>query len=269
MQVYKHVVFFSSGAGSWAAAKRVVAEHGTEETVLLFADTGIEDEDNYRYLHEAAANIGAPLVIVREGRTPWEVFKDKRWIGNSRVAQCSHELKQKPCLRWMKEHDPEHQATLYIGIDWSETHRLPAIERNWAPWKVVAPLTAEPYLLKHEILAWGEREGLQPPRLYAMGFSHANCGGFCVRGGQAHFRNLLNVMPERFLHHEEKEQELRDFLDKDQAILREQVKGVKHPLTLRELRRRVEAADPRADVQEWGGCGCFIDEEEVEGDGHE
>ena len=41
----KHLVMFSGGVGSWAAAKRVVERHGTEGVVLLFADTLIEDED--------------------------------------------------------------------------------------------------------------------------------------------------------------------------------------------------------------------------------
>ena len=44
----KHVVMFSSGIGSWGAGKRVAAKHGKENTILLFMDTKIEDEDNYR-----------------------------------------------------------------------------------------------------------------------------------------------------------------------------------------------------------------------------
>lgn len=171
----KHVVFFSSGAGSWAAAKRVAEKHGTENLVLLFADTGIEDEDNYRYLEDAAKNVGGELVVVKDGRTPWDVFKDNRWIGNSRIAQCSHVLKQATCKKWLKEFDPEKTATLYVGIDWTEIHRVDAIVRGWAPWKVEAPLCLPPYLNKRDIIAWGESEGLVPPRLYSLGFSHANC----------------------------------------------------------------------------------------------
>ena len=70
----KYVVMYSGGVGSWAAAKRLPPEDMT----LLFADTKIEDEDLYRFLDESAKNVGAPLVKVQDGRTPWEVFKDKR-----------------------------------------------------------------------------------------------------------------------------------------------------------------------------------------------
>ena len=253
----RNVVFFSSGIGSWAAAKIVAEQEGDDGLVLLFADTKIEDQDNYRFLRESAENVGGDLVVISDGRTPWEVFRDERWIGNSRVAQCSHLLKQKPCLEWMKERDPNHECVLHFGIDWTEVHRLPAIERNWSPWKVRAPLTDPPYHTKESLIEWCKSEGIEPPRLYGMGFSHANCGGFCVRGGQAHFRNLLRVMPERYLHHEAQEESMRQYLEKDQSILTEVKGGEKRTLTLRELRMR---ADSQVDLFDWGGCGCFVDE---------
>lgn len=55
----KHVVMFSGGAGSWAAAKRVAERHGTADLTLLFTDTLMEDEDLYRFLHEAAAAVSS------------------------------------------------------------------------------------------------------------------------------------------------------------------------------------------------------------------
>jgi hypothetical protein len=254
-----HVVFFSSGAGSWAAAKRVAEHHGTDNLVLLFADTGIEDEDNHRYLYDAAENVGGKLVIVRDGRTPWDVFRDKRWIGNSRVAQCSHELKQKTCKAWLMANDPDKTATLYVGIDWTEVHRIPAIERGWSPWRVEAPLCEAPYLDKKDIIDLGIREGLKPPRLYSLGFSHANCGGFCVRGGQGHFATLLKAFPERYREHEQAEIDLMEYLQTDATILRETVNGGKRRLTLRELRERIESSE-QVDMFDLGGCGCFSDE---------
>ncbi len=51
---HSHVVMFSGGAGSWAAAKRIAARPLT----LLFADTLIEDGDLYRFLDDAAADVG-------------------------------------------------------------------------------------------------------------------------------------------------------------------------------------------------------------------
>lgn len=248
----RYVVMYSGGIGSWAAAKRLPA--GADVT-LLFADTRIEDEDLYRFLRESAANIGAPLVEIADGRTPWEVFKDKRWIGNSRIAQCSHLLKQVPARKWMNEHG--EGATVVVGIDWSESHRLVAIRKHWEPWPVVAPLCDQPYLSKRDLFAMCEREGIRVPRLYGMGFSHNNCGGFCVRAGMGHFANLYKQMPERYLHHERQERDLRAYLGKDQSILFRVRDGKKRPMTLEELRLDLEA-DRQVDMLDLGGCGCFV-----------
>lgn len=102
--VMKHVVMFSGGLGSWAAARRVVDRHGTSDLVLLFTDTRVEDPDLYRFLDEAAANVGGELVRIADGRTLWDVFRDERFLGNSRVDPCSKILKRKMADRWIAEH---------------------------------------------------------------------------------------------------------------------------------------------------------------------
>lgn len=56
----KRVVMFSGGFGSWAAPKRVVLQDGRRNVTLLFADILIEDANVYRFLDEAAKNVGAP-----------------------------------------------------------------------------------------------------------------------------------------------------------------------------------------------------------------
>jgi len=75
-----HVVPFSGGIGSWAAAQRVIAEHGTSDLVLLFADTRVEDVDLYRFLDDSAAQIGVPVTVVADGRTPFQLFRDQRFL---------------------------------------------------------------------------------------------------------------------------------------------------------------------------------------------
>jgi hypothetical protein len=255
----KHVVMFSGGAGSWAAAKRVAAEYGTADLILLFADTRVEDRDTYRFLHEAASEVGGELVIVCDGRTPFEVFNSERFLGNSRLAACSHVLKQRPCRAWVERHCQRDGATVYVGIDWTEGHRLPAVERGWAPWPVVAPLSSPPYLDKHALLAAVRAAGLRPPADYAIGLPHANCGAQgCVRGGQAYWMRLLQSRPEVYRRTEQSEQDLRRRLGADVAILTDRTGGQRRPLTLRELRERAEVGD-RFDQLDFGACGCFTD----------
>ena len=254
----KHVVMFSGGIGSWAAAKRVVEKYGQKDVTLLFSDTLMEDEDLYRFLDEAAKNIGAPLVRLCDGRTPWEVFFQVRFLGNSRIDPCSKNLKRDLLDKWRNENLNPETDVIYVGIDWSEIHRLETIRKYVAPWNYQAPMCEPPYIEKPEMLKMLIKAGIRPPRLYEMGFPHNNCGGFCVKAGQAHFKNLLEKMPERYRFHEEKEQEIRKFLGKDVAILRHRSGPLKdEPWTLRDFRLTLEAKG-EVDVHEWGGCGCAL-----------
>jgi len=106
--------------------------------------------------------------------------------------------------------------------------------------------------------------GIEPPRLYKMGFLHNNCGGFCIKAGQAHFAHLLKTMPDRYKFHEEKEQAMIARLTDNGAssahfsILKDRRGGKMATLTLKMLRERIERGES-FDRHEWGGCGCAID----------
>lgn len=259
-RLVKHLVYFSGGVCSWAAAKLVVQRHGAENTVLLFADTKMEDEDLYRFLDEAAENVGAPLVKIADGRTPWEVMRDEKLLANTRMDACSKILKRELLDRWTREHCEPATCTLHFGLDWTECCRLQRIQARKEPWKCASyTATEKPLLAKPQMLEWLKREGITPPRLYGYGFPHNNCGGFCVKAGQAHFALLLRTMPERYAFHEAKENELRAALGWRQTILRDATGGKVKPITLSEFRERIEQQQT-FDTFDWGGCGCALPE---------
>lgn len=260
----KRVFQFSGGRGSWATARRYVDQHGIDDVTLLFADTLAEDPDLYRFLADAAADIGVPVTRVCDGRTPEQVDVDRRWLSNSRVAQCSLELKIKPCRRWLEENCDPADTVLYVGIDWTETERIPGIVQGWAPWVVETPLTSPPYVNKYQIDDELRRRGIEPPLLNRLGYPHNNCGGACVRGGQAQWVKLYRTHPDRFAAKESHEQRMREMLGAEVAILRSRIGGESRPLPLSVLRRQIETADaggPPAlfDRDDWGGCGCLTD----------
>lgn len=277
-----HVVMFSGGLGSWATAREVLTGRAdaSDRLTLLFADVGGdnrrphsgEDEDTYRFIQDAAddvirrahiLDVHAELVTVRDGRDIWQVFKDDRFLGNSRLANCSKYLKQIPCRNWLDANADPDDSVVYVGIDWTETHRLPAIERSYLPYRALAPLAEPPYLTKEQVRDFAERSGLRIPRLYLAGFPHNNCGGGCVRAGQAQFALLLREHPERYRAWEANEQELRDHLDADVSILRDRIGGTSTPLTLRSFREGIEAQTQLFDPNDFGGCGCFVDDQKA------
>lgn len=252
----KHVVMYSGGITSWATARRVADEHGTSDLVLLFADTLAEDEDLHRFNADVERDLGIKITTVCDGRTPQQVGIDRKHLGNTQVANCSHLLKQRPCRAWLEANTDPADSVIYVGIGVWEVHRLAKIQRAWLPWTVVAPMTQPPYVDKHGQLAAARGRSIEPPRLYAMGFEHNNCGGACVKAGQAQWAHLLRMFPDRYRSWEDHEQRMRaDF--GDIAILRDRRGGTTRPLPLTVLRQRVDTSD--VDTLDWGGCGCFTE----------
>lgn len=307
-----HVVHYSSGITSWASAARAASSVGASRITLLFADTIIEDRDNYRFLIESAADVfGIPLPEVRylsgkaealtdlrggtptdraamvkarkkeladlrqktmsqipglvwlsEGRTPWEVFHDERYVGNSRVDPCSKILKRKLLDRWVSE-NCGYGTIHYLGLDWAEPGRRERFSAAFSPRLTAFPMAEQPWLAKSMVLQLARDRGITPPRLYSFGFKHANCGGWCCKFGQSQAKRLLDWLYDYYLFCEQEEQALREFLGKDVACLRDRSSGESKALPLRVLRQRIESGD-QCDMSDLGACHCFEpDENEV------
>jgi hypothetical protein len=261
MAAHKHVVCLSGGLGSWACGKRVAERHGTDHLTLLFADTLIEDEDLYRFLAEAVPNIGGQYVRIAHGRTPWEVFYDVGFLGNTRIDPCSRVLKRELLDRWLAENCDPANTTVYIGIDWTEEHRFTRLAARKAEqgWRYAAPLCEAPYLTRKQMLAALRDEMIEPPRLYRMGFAHNNCGGFCVKAGHGAFKKLLQQLPQRYADHEFEELVFRFAHGHQHTILRDRRGGRTRPMTMEEFRLRVESGGA-VDEFDIGGCGCAVDD---------
>jgi hypothetical protein len=105
---------------------------------------------------------------------------------------------------------------------------------------------------------------LEPPRLYAMGFAHNNCGGFCCRGGLAQFKLLKENFPERFEWHKEQQKKLvKENPNLDRPFLRKNRDGAVTYITLEEFEKNLNLT--KQELREHGGCACFVDEELPQG----
>jgi len=265
MTTRQALVLFSGGIGSFAAGMRTAFKYGAENTRLLFTDTKTEDEDLYRFINQAAEAVGSELIVLTEGRDVWELFFDQKFIGNTRVDICSRILKRDLARDWINENCDPADTAIVLGIDWTEIHRYERAIPHWKPYTLNAPMVESPLMSKDEMIQWARDLGIEPPRLYAMGFPHNNCGGFCVKQGHKAFENLLRTMPDRYAYHEAKEQEFRDTFDKDVAILRDRRDGSTTPYTLKQLRERLDTGQlTLSEDQDWGGCGCMVDWEDTE-----
>lgn len=251
----KHIVLFSGGLSSYFATKRLLEKVDKSDVILLFTDTKMEDPDLYRFLDDAEKKLDVQITRLADGRNIWEVFRDVRFLGNSRVDPCSRILKRELSRKFISQFDPE-EIILYLGFSWDELHRLDRARKFWSPYRVEAPMTEYPYRFKDELIELCEQDGIEVPRLYKLGFSHNNCGGGCVKAGIGHFSLLLEKLPEVYAVWEARELEMREYLGQNVAFLTRMVNGKKYPFTLKQLRERRETLT-RSELCDIGGCGCF------------
>lgn len=264
----KYIVNVSSGLASAEALERTIARAGIENTIGVFADVkghstsehAGEDADNYRFLTDIERWFGIEIVRIVEGRDIWQAMFDARAItlpvGKSKVARCSIDLKRKPIDAWIAARYAPDECVLVAGMDWSEPHRIADFEAAKAPYRCWFPLNEAPYMDKCHLADKWQARGIQPPALYEVGFSHANCGGFCVKAGQAHFALLYRTNKERYLYHAEKEAQFQREINPRVTILRDRRGGKTKPMSLYKFAERLERGEVY-DADEWGGCGCF------------
>lgn len=234
----KHIVMFSGGASSAYVAKWVVDQYGKDDVVLLFTDTQWEDEDNYRFMEEVASYIGIEITRIVDGRTPEDVFFEQRFLGNARTAKCSEELKVKKTLLFVEElRKKEFEPIIYFGIGPNETHRAESLRFHYShlplePIEVRFPMVdSQNSDLKAKYIIENEWK-IKLPRMYSLGFHHANCGGKCVRAGMHHFANLFLVWPDRFYEFEDMEERFREKFSLDVSMMKKNG----GPFTLKQFR---------------------------------
>jgi len=252
-----HYVQSVSGGIASAASAILGYQRGLSQS-LVFADTTQEESDLYRFANEVAEQCKQPLIILRDGRDPWDVFVDEKYIGNSRIAPCSKHLKTKQVRRWLKTNAPD--ATLVLGMYRDEEDRLERAAKGWAPIPVIS-LLIEHHIFPGDARDIIERCGIRTPELYDNGFPHDNCGGACVRAGQGQWATLLERFPERYAHHEARMNwAMEQIGETAKPFLKITRNGVSEYLTLTQFREQVQAGTLKPKMYEMGGCGCFVDD---------
>ena len=208
-----------------------------------------------------------------EGRDPWEIYRDKRYLGNSSVDPCSLVAKRAVADAW-RIGNCRREGELFgpadvisVGIGDHEAHRFDDGKgggigpRNAADgWSYHAPLQTDPSDCPSLFFAPLEQFGIAPPRMYSKGYKHANCGGFCCKAGLAHYANRFRVDPDRYAYDAMMERKLAAYLGGGVSILTDRRGGGgKKPMTLDVFAKRLRV-DPNEQyeyVSGESGCGCF------------
>lgn len=232
---------FSGGASSAYVAKWVIDKYGKENSILFFTDTLWEDKDNIRFMEECAAYLGIEITRVVDGRTPEEVFFEQKFLGNARFAKCSEELKVRQTLIFIDEiRSKGYEPVLYFGIGPHEKHRADSLIKHYEHLPIEPVRCEFPMIdsisedIKARVIIENEW-GIDLPRMYKLGFAHANCSGRCVRGGLHHYANLYLIWPDKFKDQEEMEERFNKEFNMDVSIMKKN--GM--PYKLRTFREEV------------------------------
>lgn len=193
MQDQTIAVWFSCGAASAVAAKLTVERYGGANTVrVLNNPVAEEDADNRRFLADVEKWIGRPIEIVTHRRFPnasaIEVWDAEKGMVFPHGA---------PCTRWLKKfarqdwEDRNHVDWHVLGFSADEAvrhRRFTLTERaNLLPVLIDAGLT------KQGCYDRLRAEGIEPPRVYRMGYPNANCIG-CVKATSPTYWNHVRRM---------------------------------------------------------------------------
>lgn len=231
-----HIGSISSGLSSAIMCDRLLNKH--PEALLVFEDVLFEDEDNYRFLDDCEKRWGVKIIRLSDGRTPYEVSRAHRVIPNSLLAPCSFRLKVDLFKAWLKT--LEGDITIHIGFDYTEFERMERTTKAYAKdgYKTDYPLEWKPIEFRDYSQVVKDDWGIEPPRMYALGYTHANCGGRCCKQGQGDWLRTLINFPERYAEIENWEKDMRKLSDKHskRSILKRLYNGVVEELTLEKLR---------------------------------
>lgn len=190
------VVANVSGGKDSTALSLHLTELGIEHR-RVFADTGWEHADTYRYLDEAEKVIG-PIDRVTPLLPMASLIRKKGMFPGRMHRYCTTELKIKPINAYMATVDPEWTAIVAVGIRADESakraklgeweHDGNAMER-WM-WRPLIAWSLD------DVIAIHRRHGLAPNPLYLRGASRVGCWP-CLYARKSEIRLVAQESPER------------------------------------------------------------------------
>lgn len=190
------LIWFSTGAASFAAAKLVLAD--TPDAQLVMCETNNEDPDNYRFEADVVEHLQRPVLKLKSAKydSVWDVWNKRRYIAGVNGATCTGEMKVAPRIEFQR---PDDIHVFGYTCDKEDITRFKNLQASYFEMNLRAPLI-EAGISKEAALAVVERCGLKLPRSYGMGFPNANClGTGCGKASSPNYWSLYRLhFPENF-----------------------------------------------------------------------
>ena len=184
------ISWFSCGAASAIATKLV------RPNIIAYCDTGAEDFDNHRFMLECEIWFKQNITILNSDdyEDTWDVWTKRQYISGIAGAPCTQQLKIKPRLKFQQPNDIH---VFGYTADADDVRRAESLQEHWPDLTVVTPLIDQG-LTKAACLAMLEKAGIEPPRVYEMGFKNANCIPCCKATSPDYWALVRKQFPDEF-----------------------------------------------------------------------
>jgi len=214
----KHIVGFSGGIDSQAAARWVLNRHPAEDVILLNSDAGGNEHPiTVEFIAQYSSEVHPVVVVQAEvqdmdglakvkiaemGLQPTDLLTFdlmahlKGWFPDRRTQFCTHHLKLLPQVRWIKANLHGQEFTRYTGVRRDESQN----RKNRQPieWDDCFGCP-----LHHPLVDWTKQmafdfvrahdEPINP--LYLLGFNRVGCAP-CINANKQDIRNWAKRFPE-------------------------------------------------------------------------
>lgn len=182
-------MWFSCGAASAVAARRVVEKYGNYCTIRVINNPILEeDEDNRRFLKDVEKWIGVEIEEARNSKYPnasiVEVWNDVKYMCGVKGAPCTRLLKRGARTEWENQN---HHDWIVMGFTSDEKKRADIFaltERS-----NFLPILVDDGITKDDCYDIVRAAGLELPRTYAIGWPNGNCPG-CSKASSPTYWNF-------------------------------------------------------------------------------
>jgi hypothetical protein len=191
-------VWFSCGAASAVAAKKILDLYGSSNDVRIINNpVAEEDEDNRRFLLDVQQWLGVPIEIALNKNFPSgsarEVWEKRRFMSGPTGAPCTQELKKKARQQWEENYRPNYHVLGFTADERRRHERFVATERT-----NVIPVLIDLGITKNDCFKIINEAGIMLPSVYLRGYPNANCLGCVKATSPTYWNHVRQQDPEIF-----------------------------------------------------------------------
>src|SRR5690554_4151993 len=132
----KIVVSVGGGISSSVLLPRYLfAKYPKEQIEMVTCHLPNEDKDLFRLLDVVENRFDTQIKRIGHNKTPFQIFFEAKFLGNSRIDPCSRILKRETMRNYIKENYNPKEVILSIGIGYDEIDRTLSIKKAWGELK--------------------------------------------------------------------------------------------------------------------------------------